>query len=62
MNLGLSVCRLPLNFLGIGQLFFSETQHGGKGPCRVARNKAAFFGKNHFWAKMTKNLGFWTFF
>ena len=53
MNSGLFV--LPSRiFLGIGSLFFSETQHGVRGPCVVVRDRARFFEKNIFAPTMGK--------
>ena len=46
MNEGLSVhpSILPFgSFLGIGSLFFSETQHCVRGPCVVVCDRARFF-------------------
>ena len=65
MNWGLSSFR-PEVFLGIGLLFFSETQHGIRGLC-VVRDRAGFVKKKfvpkigEMGQKWTKNRFFWTY-
>ena len=53
-----------LHFLGIGSLVFSETQHGVRGPCLVACDRAGFFLKKSFCPKNGENgprTGFFEF-
>ena len=55
---------LPISFLGIGSLVFSETWHNVRGPYIVVCDRARFFGKNPHQVKVVKNgpkHGFWTF-
>ena len=52
-----SFCPLLLlsgGFLGIGSLFFSEIQHGVRGPCGIVFGSARFFEKIIFPQKMDK--------
>ena len=58
---------LHVIFLGIGSLFFSETQHAARDPSTVICDswifwKTSLSGENdQKWSKMTQKQGFWTF-
>ena len=58
---------LYVSFLGIGSLFFSETQHAVRDPSTVICDswifwKTSLSGENdQKWSKMTPKQGFWTF-
>ena len=63
MNPGLSVlpsfCPSVLpsgSFLGIGSLVFPETQHGVRGACGVASDRAGFLGEKNFCPKNGENV------
>ena len=46
---------LPISFLEIGSLVFSETLHNVRGPYIAVCDRAGFFGKNLHRVKMVKN-------
>ena len=46
---------LPIGFLGIGSLFFSEAYFNIRGPYIVVCDRGGFFGKNPHQVKMAKN-------
>ena len=46
---------LPISFLGIGSIFFSETEHNVRSPYIVVCDSAGFFGKNPRQVKMVEN-------
>ena len=46
---------LPVSFLRICSLVFSETKYGVRGPYVVVYDRTRFFGKNPCQAKMTES-------
>ena len=64
----INVCLFFKDFVGIGLLIFSGTQHSVRGLCSVVCNRAGFFGKNNFSPNMgnmsqirAKNRVFWIY-